>query len=80
MSAYNNANIEIMTYNGQDVLTWIHNGVIVFTGSKISESDLVDFNYTANDNGTYTITGWKGTTNGVPSTELILPDSNRIIL
>ena len=39
-----------------------------------------DFNYTTNDNGTYTLTEWKGTTNGVESTECIIPDDPRIIL
>lgn len=41
---------------------------------------LVDFEYTNNDNGTATITGWKGTYNGEPSTELVIPDDPRIIL
>lgn len=39
---------------------------------------LVDFYYTANDDGTYTITGWKQTLNGVSSTEMIIPDINLI--
>lgn len=41
---------------------------------------LVDFNYTDNGDGTYTITDWKGTTNGVAGTEIIVPNSNKIIL
>ena len=41
---------------------------------------LVDFEYTSNSDGTYTITGWKQTLNGVSSTELIIPDNNKIIL
>ena len=41
---------------------------------------LKDFDYVENDNGTATITGWKGTLNGVASTELIIPDDERIIL
>ena len=44
------------------------------------EDILVDFNYTDNGNDTYTITSWKGTFNGVSSTELIIPDDPRIIL
>lgn len=40
---------------------------------------LIDFNYTE-DNGIATITGWKGTYQGVTSTEIIVPDDNRIIL
>jgi hypothetical protein len=36
------------------------------------EDKLIDFEYSKNDNGTYTITGWKGTYGGKASTELIL--------
>jgi hypothetical protein len=39
---------------------------------------LVDFNYNENDDGTYYITGWKGTLNGVPSTELVVPNSSLV--
>ena len=42
--------------------------------------DLQDFEYTTNGDGTYTLTGWKGTHNGVASTELIIPNSKKIIL
>ena len=41
---------------------------------------LVDFTYTDNGNGTYTITGWKGTYNGVTSTEMIVPNNAYIIV
>lgn len=41
---------------------------------------LIDFEYTKNSDGTVTLTAWKGTLNGVASTELAIPDSNRIIL
>ena len=41
---------------------------------------LQDFEYTANDDGTYTLTGWKGTYNGVASTELIIPNNKKIVL
>lgn len=41
---------------------------------------LTDFNYTKNENGTYTITSWKETTNGSVGTELIVPDKTRIIV
>ena len=40
---------------------------------------LVDF-YHIDNGDTATITGWKGTLNGVPSTELIVPDDSRIII
>lgn len=41
---------------------------------------LVDFEYTDNGDGTYTLTGWKGTLNGEPSTEIIVPDYEFIVL
>ena len=41
---------------------------------------LIDFEYTAEADGTYTITGWKETLNGEPSTELIIPDNKLINL
>lgn len=39
---------------------------------------LMDFEYVANDDGTYTITDWKETSNGEPSTECIIPDNGLI--
>jgi hypothetical protein len=42
------------------------------------ETELVDFDYVANEDGTYTLTGWKGTLNGVSSTELIVPANGLI--
>ena len=41
---------------------------------------LVDFEYTVNNDGTYTITSWKGTLNGEVSTELIIPNNNLIVV
>jgi hypothetical protein len=41
---------------------------------------LIDFDYTDNEDGTYTITRWKGTLNGERSTEMIIPDNCNIIL
>ena len=46
----------------------------------ISEFSLEDFEYTDNGDGTYTLTGWKGTYNGKPSTEIVIPDSENVIL
>lgn len=43
-------------------------------------ASLIDFVYTRNADGTVTLTGWKGTLNGVPSTELVIPNDARIIL
>lgn len=51
---------------------------------EVSEFDpavvLIDFDYVEEENGTYTITGWKQTLNGEPSTELIIPDNSLINL
>lgn len=44
------------------------------------EAILVDFDYTDNGDGTYTLTGWKGTNQGVESTEMIIPNYSSIIL
>ena len=41
---------------------------------------LVDFTYTDNGNGTYTITGWKGTYNGETSSEMIVPNNAYVIV
>lgn len=41
---------------------------------------LMDFEYTDNGDGTYTITGWKGTNNGEASTEMIIPNYSCIIV
>lgn len=41
---------------------------------------LKDFNYTSNSDGTYTLTGWKQTLNGVSSTELVVPKNLNIKL
>lgn len=41
---------------------------------------LIDFAYTDNGNGTYTITGWNGTYNGEVSTEIIIPNYECIIV
>ena len=39
-----------------------------------------DFTYIDNGDGTYTLTSWLGTYKGQPSTELIIPDDDRIVL
>ena len=68
--------------------------IIVYTEAGVSYTDritiqinpfdpevvLVDFVYTNNGNETYTITDWKGTTNGTPGTEIIVPNNPKIIL
>lgn len=52
---------------------------LVYEGDKFA-SLLVDFEYIDNGDGTVTLTAWKGTLNGVASTELVIPDDSRIIL
>ena len=44
------------------------------------EVALQDFVYTTNEDGTYTIIEWKETLNGEPSTRMILPNSDLIIV
>lgn len=41
---------------------------------------LIDFEYTPNGDGTYTLTSWSGTLNGEPGTELIVPDNDKLIV
>lgn len=41
-------------------------------------TDLIDFDYTANSDGTYTITGWKGTYKGQTSTKIVVPNSPKV--
>ena len=67
-------------FNGSDVKKIICNGVIVWEGIVPIERLLVDFIYTDNGDDTYTITDWKGTYNGEPSSSLIIPSDPRIIL
>lgn len=43
-------------------------------------SILKDFTYTDNGDNTYTITDWKGTEDGQPSTRIVVPDYQQIIL
>lgn len=47
---------------------------------KRKEIITVDFNYTSNSDGTYTLTEWLGTLNGEPSTLCYLPNDPRVIL
>lgn len=77
------------TYNGVTPTKVIYNGTVLSkivnsSGGVIWEafdvSRLVDFEYTDNGNGTYTITGWKGTYNGTASTICVIPDDYRVIL
>lgn len=44
------------------------------------ETDLADFEYTDNGDGTYALTDWKGTLKGESSTELVIPNFKEIII
>ena len=52
----------------------------LLTDAPKIEDILIDFVYTDNRNGTYTITDWKGTFEGVASTRCIIPEDAKIIL
>lgn len=62
-------------------ITYMKDGIAHITTIPITVTPfdpvvaLVDFEYTANNDGTYTITGWKGTSRGEASTEIIIPDN-----
>ena len=67
------------------MITYVENGVTFTTYVDIStsfdiEALLIDFTYTANADGTYTLTGWKGTLNGAASTECVIPDSELVVV
>lgn len=66
------------------IFTIKYEGVSVDLTVSVTEFDpaivLIDFNYTDNGNGTYTITGWKGTYNGVTSSEMIVPNNAFVIV
>ena len=74
-------------YDKDLTLSYVYDGELLFTTTlelTIGDFDpavtLVDFEYTDNNNGTYTIGGWKGTLNGQPSTEIVIPNNSKIIL
>lgn len=61
--------------SGKSGFVKVYRGYVVDLATK-----LIDFEYTDNGDGTVTLTAWKETLNGVPSTELVIPDDSRIIL
>lgn len=75
---------EIAPANGTLVVSWIYKGSTYTASMKLNVTTmaeiLVDFEYMNNGDGTYTLTDWKGTLNGKASTEIIVPDNNRIIV
>ena len=65
-------------------IQYVECGVVYTTSTTIGLKGiadvLVDFEYTPNGDGTYTLTSWSGTLNGEPSTELIVPDNDKLIV
>lgn len=59
----------------------IDGGVYVDNINDIfSITNIIDFEYTINEDGMCALTEWKETLNGEPSTELIIPDNAKLIL
>lgn len=57
----------------------IISGEAEMSEDEIVEDILKDFTYMKDtDTGNYVLTGWKGTYNGEPSTEVIIPDTDKI--
>ena len=52
---------------------------IDWIGAAPGLTGLIDFNYEENEDGTYTLTSWKGTFNGESSTEIRIPNDPRVI-
>lgn len=48
--------------------------------TRTLEDALADFTYTTNEDGTYTITGWNETYHGEPSTRMVVPNSELVIV
>ena len=69
----------VITYVDGDSTFTANVTITVVSGFDVTKV-LQDFTYKTNANGTYTLTGWKGTLNGVPSTECVVPDSELIIV
>jgi hypothetical protein len=71
-------NTVTISYNeaGNTYTTTINVNAVEFDAATI----LIDFDYTANDDGTYTLTNWKQTLNGEPSTKMVIPNYSVIRL
>lgn len=67
--------------NGKVTITYVERGMTYTYDFYVDIIEyLEDFYYVDNGDGTVTITGWKGTCHGEPSTEMIFPDDSRVIL
>ena len=70
-----------VSYNGKvQNVTFIYTEFGIKYITTLVDALLEDFNYINNGDGTYTITEWKETLNGSPSTEMIVPDSECFII
>jgi hypothetical protein len=66
-------NIDIEFYVKWQNITWVK--------PVMPPPNLIDFEYDYDEaNDTYILTSWKETTNGVASTEIIIPNDERIII
>ncbi len=71
----------VVGQNGTIELSYTEAGqTFTISGTCIDLFVLGDFEYVAEADGTYTLTGWKETYNGVQSTELVVPDNSLINL
>lgn len=85
---YNKPTIKIKDYkysideNYLCTFTCSYEGIEYSTSIQliVKTPSLNDFVYTENDNGTYTLTDWNGTLDGIESTRIIIPKNNKIIL
>lgn len=75
---FNGITPNTIIFNGVELTEVICNGKVVW--ESFDTSILQDFEYTKNSNGTFTLTNWKKTYNGIQSTECIIPDNNKIII
>lgn len=67
MEKHNGTELQSMTYNGQEVGTWIHNGVEVYSASKPWEAISCDGTTLTANSPTTTPTGVGGSPLSVPS-------------
>jgi hypothetical protein len=78
---YTITNIDVTTIPNKVDINYTDIGDTFTTSISVEpELSLIDFEFTVEENGTYTLTGWKGTYNGEPSTEIIIPSSKLINL
>jgi len=81
-----NFTYDMYVSNDEHTITYkeVGNTFTAITDIIVNEFDpavvLVDFNYTANADGTYSITSWKGTLNGVTSDVMVVPNNRYVIV